>query len=115
MSGKILGPIDLVVNADISANFAQTNGADMLLCTVGCIVLRWTGNPVGTFSVDGSLDGTTWYPTNTEVNNPTGSPDSTMINLIGVGFRYLRISYTAVSGTGVLNAKFFGKGGGESL
>lgn len=81
----------------------------------------WTGTPTGTFSVDGSIDNvqnpsqvTNWFPTGTSVNNPAGSADSTLINLQGVGFSWLRLSYTAGSGSGSLSVLFFAKAGGGS-
>lgn len=81
----------------------------------------WTGTPVGTFSVDGSL-GTLdssgnmlWYPTGTSVNNPAGTSDSTLVNLgFPCGFRYIRLSYTNASGVGVLKINGMAKAGGGS-
>jgi hypothetical protein len=81
----------------------------------------WTGSPTGTLSIDGSIDNvqnpsqvTNWFPTGTSVTSPTGSADSTLINLQGVGFAWLRLSYTYSSGTGSLSVLMFAKAGGGS-
>lgn len=107
---RTLGPVEILSAGDMSGNLT-TNGVDMLSMPFGAIEAEWTGSPTGTFSVDGSLDNSNWYPTGTDVNNPEGSADSTLINLQGIGFRYLRLSYTRTSGTGSLTVTFFGKGG----
>lgn len=73
----------------------------------------WTGTPTGTFSIEGSLDNTNWYPTGADVNNPAGSADSTLENLgFPAGFRYIRLSYTNISGVGLLTINGMAKAGG---
>ncbi len=74
--------------------------------------VQWTGTAVGTFSVDGSNNGTVWYPTNTEIVNPigAGSADNTLVDIQRVGFRYLSLSYTNVSGSGALTVTATAKG-----
>lgn len=112
MSGiRTLGPVQLVTASDMSVNIVSP-AVDMLSLTFGTIEARWVGTPTGTFSVDGSLDGTNWYQTLTDVNNPAGSSASTAINISNLAFRYLRLSYTAGGGVGALDVVFFGKAGG---
>ncbi len=79
---------------------------------VAALELQWSGTAVGTLSVDGSINGTTWYPTGNAVTNPTGSgsADNSLINLMGVGFRYLSLSYTNSSGAGTLTVTATAKG-----
>jgi hypothetical protein len=96
-----------------------SDAVDILSLPFGAINALWTGNPVGTFSVDGSIDVVSnaslvvnWYPTGTIVNNPAGSANSTLINLMGMGFRWLRLSYTPISGAGSLTVIMFAKGAG---
>lgn len=81
----------------------------------------WTGSPTGTFTVEGSIDNvqnpsqvTNWFDTGTTVNSPGGSADSTLINLQGVGFAWLRLKYAFSSGTGSLDILMFAKSGGGS-
>jgi hypothetical protein len=114
---RTYGPYQVMTAGDMSGSL-QTNAVDMLSLTFGAIEAIWTGAPVGNFSVDGSIDNVqsssdvvNWYPTNTEVDPPAGSSSSTLINLSGIGFRWIRLSYIASSGTGSLNVIVFGKGG----
>lgn len=84
----------------------------MLCMDTASLEIQWTGNCVGTFSVEGSNNGSVWYPTNTEVTNPTGvgAADSTLVNLNWVGFRYLTLSYANTSGSGTLNVTASARG-----
>lgn len=79
---------------------------------VAAMELNWTGTAVGTLSVDGSIDGTVWYPTGQAVTNPdgSGSANNSLINMMGVGFRYLSLSYINASGSGVLTVIATAKG-----
>lgn len=113
---RTFGPFPVLTAGDMSGNLT-TPGVDMLSLPFGAIELVWSGTPTGTFSVDGSIDNaatynlvTNWYPTGTFINAPSGSPGSTLINLMGIGFRWIRVSYTRSSGSGSLNVKIFGKG-----
>lgn len=74
--------------------------------------LNWTGTAVGTLIVQGSINASTWYDTGQNVTNPTGagSLDNSLINLAGVGFRYLRLKYTNSSGSGTLTCTAMAKG-----
>lgn len=120
MSGiRTYGPYQILSAGDMSGNLAST-AIDMLSLPFGAIELVWTGTPTGTFSIDGSIDNVpsatqvvNWYPTNTDVNNPAGSSSSTLVNLIGIGFRWLRVSYARTGGSGSLNVTVFGKGTGS--
>jgi hypothetical protein len=90
-----------------------------------CIQATYTGFPVGTLILQGSndvpnpMDANFQYanfvPTNwTTIANSSvaiSGPDAVLINVSGVYYRYVRASYTAVSGSGLLtivgNAKGF--------
>lgn len=84
----------------------------MLCMDTAALEVQWTGTAVGTFSVDGSNNGTVWYPTNTDVNNPTGagSSDNTLIGVSRVEFKFLSLSYTNSSGSGTLTVTATAKG-----
>lgn len=117
MGVRTYGPYRVLSSGDLSADLSSP-AVDMLSLPFGAIELVWTGDAVGVFSVDGSIDNVpnasdvvNWYPTNTDVNNPAGASSSTLVNLSGVGFRWIRVSYVSTSGTGALNVTFFGKGG----
>jgi hypothetical protein len=115
---RTYGPYVVLEAGDMSADVASA-AIDMLSLPFGALEAAWTGSPVGTFSVDGSIQNvasadlvTTWYPTGTAIEDPAGAAGSTLINLSGVGFRWLRLSYTRTSGTGSLTVTAFGKGAG---
>lgn len=113
---RTYGPYPALSAGDMSGNLNSV-GVDMLSLPFGAIELIWTGTPTGTFSIDGSIDNvsnsglvTKWYPTGTDVTNPSGSASSTLVNLSGIGFRWIRVSYTRTSGSGSLTVNVFGKG-----
>lgn len=74
--------------------------------------IQWTGTPVGTLSIDGSNNGSVWYPTNSAVTNPTGagSTDNSLVPLTNVEFRYISLKYTNSSGSGTLTVTAIAKG-----
>jgi hypothetical protein len=88
---------------------------DMLRLCFASFEATWTGTPVGTLSVDASMDDITFYPTGAQINNnPAGSAGSEFIN-VGAGEyggRYLRLSYTNSSSTGTLTIKGMAKAAG---
>lgn len=98
----------------MSQSTLRTSAVDVRSLPFGALEAVWTGSPTGTFSVDASLDGTTWYPTGTTVNSPAGGADSTLINLSGMGFCYVSLKYTRTGGTGSLTVTAYGKAGGGS-
>lgn len=110
---KLFGPSN-IFNAQAVTGSTNYRSAviDMLCMDVAALELQWSGNPVGTLSVDGSINGVTWYPTGTAVNNPTGAAasDNSLINLSGIGYRYLSLSYINSSGSGVLTVTATAKG-----
>lgn len=117
MGIRTYGPYRVLSLGDMSGDL-QSVGVDMLSLPFGAIEAIWTGNPTGTFSVDGSVDNvpsanlvTNWYPTGTATNDPAGSASSALINLSGIGFRWVRLSYVRTSGSGSLTVNIFGKGG----
>lgn len=83
--------------------------------------LKWTGAPVGTFSVE--ISNTVTLDAEGNVNSPgawtpvtlsspitaSGSPDNAFINLAGLECYACRLVYTRTSGTGTLDAVICGK------
>lgn len=95
------------------------------------IQLIWTGTPVGTFSIEGSVNynpglpqsgsgpvnAGTWdpLPVVTEsgvVPAAAGSANSNLVNLEWLGFPWIRAVYTNASSTGVLNVWIYAKSAG---
>ena len=93
--------------------------------------LIWTGTPVGTFAIQGSVDYNPGLPQsgagpyNAGHWEPlplvdqfgiapvaAGSANSNLINLEFMGFPWIRAVYTNASGTGVLNIWIYAKSAG---
>lgn len=87
------------------------------------IQLNWTGDPVGTFTVQGCLD---YVPSNpqgggtpnsgtwddiplTGIPAAAGVADTIIINMQQVAWPYIRVIYTNISGSGTLNGYISGK------
>lgn len=117
---RTYGPLQLLTNQDMSAS-VSTAGVDFLSLPYGSIRASWTGTPTGAFKVEGSIDNVpnaasvvNWDDTGILViDAPSGSAGASFINLVGIGFRWLRLTYTRSSGTGALNVTIFGKGMGS--
>lgn len=76
------------------------------------IRLAWTGTPIGTFSVECSVNAVDWdaLTFNPALTQPAGgSGSSYLINLNQVPYPYVRLKYVNTSGTGTLNAWISGK------
>lgn len=74
------------------------------------LYLSWTGTPTGTFQVEVSPEGSTWYNL-LLVPAPaaSGSASTARISLNQLPDAYIRVSYTATSSTGALTVKIAGK------
>jgi len=87
------------------------------------IQLQWTGTPVGTFYIEGSVDhfpvamqsngipnAGTWIPIALSIPlTATGSESQALLDLNQLSFPYIRVRYVNTSGTGTLNGFIFGK------
>ena len=74
------------------------------------IQLVWTGVPVGTFDIQASIDGVSY--TSLSFSSPitaSGTASSTLINLNQIPYAWVRVAYTATSGTGSLDITIMGK------
>jgi hypothetical protein len=110
---KLFGPKNIFDSEAVSgAGTYRSDTIDMLCMQTAAFEIQWTGDPTGTLSVDGSNEGTVWYPTGTDVNGPmgNGATDNTLVDLQRVSFRYLSLSYTNSSGSGTLTVKAIAKG-----
>lgn len=78
-----------------------------------CYQVAWTSsNAVGTISVQGSVDGTTWNDLTFDpvLAQPASNNGAYLINLALIPFPYIRLKYTRVSGTGTLDVWLSAKG-----
>lgn len=115
---QFLKPYQLITSGDMSQASIISPVTDIQgLDNVGYQV-NFTGAPVGTFSVEVSMD----YQPGTSPNSPpanagnwipvtlstpvtaSGSPDNAYIDLALLSAPYIRLKYTKTSGTGSLNA-----------
>jgi hypothetical protein len=121
--GTYTSPQTGLVNSGVSGamatsiNSLPTNVQELSL---GSYSMVWTGSPTGTFSIQGSNDYTqnsagtvnagTWdtLPVSVTVS-ATGSPGNGIYDIALTGILWLRLVYTASSGSGNCNAIFVGK------
>lgn len=82
------------------------------------IEFAWTGTPTGTLNVNGSVSAVIphaaavgYYPMtfSPALQNPAGSATGFILSLQQFPWPYFNVTYTNVSGTGVLNVYYFSK------
>lgn len=113
----------LVSNGNMASNITSS-GIDLISSYAYSIQANWTSgtSPVGTFKLQGSNDaGDTGsgqgvsQPTNwTDITNSpqaiSGTPGSLLYDVTACGYRWVRLVYTATSGSATLNATINTKG-----
>lgn len=121
MSYNLLNPVHVIVAKSMATSITSPAQETKLQDNLG-VQFNWTGVPVGTFGVQVSMD----YHQDQEGNitnqgNWTTLPLSPALTAVGTGGTayadlnqlsapYIRVFYTAVSGTGTLDAFINGKG-----
>lgn len=106
MSQKaVIKPYQVLTNGDLSGAVTSLPTDIESMDDVAYQVV-FTGNAVGTFSVEGTINGTNWEALNLGDPGPQaeGTSGSFLVSLGLVPYAKLRLSYSAVSGTGVVNA-----------
>lgn len=96
------------MSADITGPTTTIDIVDQI-----CFQVAWTSsNAVGTISVQGSVDGTTFYDLtfSTALAQPASNSSGYLINLALIPFTYIRLKYTRTSGTGNMTATMSVKG-----
>lgn len=115
-----LKPFPVITDASMGASVTSLPTIINYVTGVGYDI-RWTGTPVGTFSVQisntYSVDAMgnpanpgSWTPVT--LSAPivaAGIADNAFINLAGLEAYAIRLVYTRTSGTGILNAEICGK------
>lgn len=115
-SSKGILPVYQLLTA-ASMTTTVTSAATSIKYTDDCAIqLNFTGAPVGTFQVQGSLDYTensnhqpvnagNWIPlTLSPVPVAAGSSGQILLDLYGLSFPWIRVVYIPTSGTGSLDA-----------
>ncbi len=117
---RVLEKAQLLTAEDMSVDITSPVFICRFLDNVG-IQLDWTGAPVGTFAVQTSTDHEEDNQGNVSVAGnwitiplsatitASGSPDDAKIAINQIDGAYLRLVYTATSGTGSLNMFINGK------
>lgn len=110
----------LISNASMATSITSNPQYIQFQDNIG-IQLNWTGTPTGTFSVQVSTDHImqgllvinpgNWItlPLNPAIT-ASGSPDVAYVDLNQLSAFYVRVIYTASSGTGTLNCYIAAKG-----
>jgi hypothetical protein len=123
MAGRknVLPTYQTITAGDMSQATITSKITDITFLDNMALQMDWTGTPVGTFTIYGSLNYAqdlfgnvtnpgNWVPiTFSTAPVATGSAGDILINLNQLSFPYLKVIYTKTSGTGVLNAYISGK------
>lgn len=121
MSYNLLLPVHAVTNGSMASSIISTVVEIKNQDNIG-VQIQWTGVPVGTFSVQVSMN--FFEDINGNIVNPgtwislplspaiaaAGSADSAYVDLNQLSAPYVRVVYTRTSGTGTLNVMINGKG-----
>lgn len=120
-------PVQMATNQSMATSFKST-GIDLNQTVLYSIEAVWTGAPVGSFNLEVSNDIVAVAPSATNPVGPdpaanvvnwvtyTGSatavsgPGNFLWNVLEAGYRWVRVSYTAASGSGSCNIQYSGKG-----
>ena len=98
----------LIVDGDMSSTVTGPSTNILHMDRVG-LQLKWTGTPTGTFSVQISNDNTNWIAMDlSSAVSATGSADDAFIDVESAA-KYVRLVYTATSGSGTLNVHITSK------
>jgi hypothetical protein len=107
---NIIKPYHLMTDGDMSGNLTS-NSVDVTYTDNVGIQLNFTGNPVGTFAVEGTIDESSWSELSfSSTPSAAGSADTHLLNLNQIPYKKIRVTYTRTSGTGTLNVYVMSKG-----
>lgn len=97
MSKKVLTKYQLVTAGSLGANLTSDT-VNISFADNVAIHAIFTGSPVGTFAIQGSIDGVTYA--NIVTAAAGGSADNIMFNINQAPYTLIRLTYTRTSGTG---------------
>lgn len=90
----------------VTMGSSQTSASFMVdLFDQGSINVTWTGTAAGSIVVDGSYDGTTFYPLDHDPFTITSGSGTQEIIFTQLAHRYIRMRWVRTSGTGTLTAE----------
>lgn len=103
MQKRVLEPYKLVDAVSLASSFVSSPTSvkylDRTLLQIVC-----TGAPVGTVTVQASVDGTNWFDMPLGLVALTGSPQRYFIDISQSAIIQIRINYVATSGSGTMTA-----------
>jgi hypothetical protein len=119
MSMNVIPPTVIMNNVDISSS-VNSSAVHILYSDNVNVQLVWTGTPTGSFDAqvsntatlnpDGTISGGTWDPLGiSPAPAPSGSSGHYTISLNQLDSAFVRIAYTAVSGSGHCTATLVAK------
>lgn len=121
MAYNILNPIQVVTSGDMSSSITSTPVEVKYQDNIG-VQLHWTGTPTGSFAfevsmnyskdINGNVVNTgNWVvlPVSPSIS-AAGSADDAYVDLNQISARYVRVVYTAASGSGTLDVFVNAKG-----
>lgn len=108
MSKKVLTSFALLSNQSMSTSFQSQSTNTQFLDRI-CYAADWSGSAVGSLIVQGSVDNV--HFSNLDMNPivMNNASDSAVLDIQTTSIPYVRLSYTATSGAGSLNAFISGK------
>ena len=109
MSKKVLYAKQIFASQSMGTGLIQSQIVNIPFLDNISIEIAWTGTPVGTFQVLGSVSGINYNPVQVSIKPASGSADSTMASFQNQGYQFVLLQYTGTSGSGVLNAWVGGK------
>lgn len=111
MSSKaVVHPYRVLTNGDMSGDLVTLATGIEWVDDVA-YQLVWTGNAIGTFSVEATIDGENWVALDLGTPGPAaeGSSNSHLISLGLIPYAKVRVSYDSTSGTGSLSVWIMAK------
>lgn len=99
----------LLTAGDMSAATVTSSAENFNQAALGGIQAVWTGSPVGTLILQISNDNVTFSDYTGSSTAVSGAGDF-MWNLLDIGYQWIRVKYTRVSGTGSLTVTLSYKG-----
>lgn len=103
-------------------NAQQSWGIDLNMFPVGALQAAWTGSPNGSLGLqvsndivavgsgDPAANVANWSTYTGSATGTNGSAGNFLYNLVNLGYRWVRLTYSNPSGAGSLAAVFVGKG-----
>jgi len=107
-SKRVIDTYQAITDGDMSSNITGPS-TNILYTDRVSYQLIYTGSPTGTFSVQVSNDETTWEDVAFDTTPTASGAGDTDFLEIETGAKFIRLNYTASSGTGTLQAKMTAK------